>query len=57
MTSYDKKTNVKVLRNQVYNPLLRKNATLTKLLQNLLQDLATECIIIDKLLQELARYV
>ena len=37
--------------------LVEKNATLTNLLQKLLQDLAKECINIDKLLQGLARYV
>ena len=36
---------------------MRKNATLIELLQKLLQDLATECINIDKLLQDFARYV
>ena len=37
--------------------LVEKNATLTKLVQKILQDLARECINIDKLLQDLARHV
>ena len=41
----------------VIYPQLRKNTILTKLLENFLQDTATECIINHKLLQDLARYV